>query len=80
MGVVTRESTLGAAVHKVDPTEFAIYAAAIDSKRYTATSMVNDSPEVFKPRKPQNQSIRRVHLSRRGGQGRGEGTCSPRGG
>jgi penicillin-binding protein 1A len=31
-----------------------IYAAAIDSKRYTAASMVNDSPEVFKLWKPQN--------------------------
>ena len=31
-----------------------IYAAAIDSKRYTAASVVNDSPEVFKLWKPQN--------------------------
>ena len=31
-----------------------IYATAIDSKRYTAASMVNDSPEVFKYWKPQN--------------------------
>jgi penicillin-binding protein 1A len=31
-----------------------IYAAAIDSKRYTAASIVNDSPEVFKLWKPQN--------------------------
>ena len=31
-----------------------IYAAAIDSKCYTAASMVNDSPEVFKLWKPQN--------------------------
>ena len=31
-----------------------IYAAAIDSKKYTAASMVNDSPEVFKLWKPQN--------------------------
>jgi penicillin-binding protein 1A len=31
-----------------------IYATAIDSKRYTAASIVNDSPEVFKLWKPQN--------------------------
>ena len=31
-----------------------IYAAAIDSKRYTAASIINDSPEVFKLWKPQN--------------------------
>jgi penicillin-binding protein 1A len=31
-----------------------IYAAAIDSKRYTAASVVNDSPEVYKLWKPQN--------------------------
>jgi penicillin-binding protein 1A len=31
-----------------------IYAAAIDSKRYTAATLVNDSPEVFKLWKPQN--------------------------
>ncbi len=31
-----------------------IYAAAIDSKRFTAASLVNDSPEVFKLWKPQN--------------------------
>jgi penicillin-binding protein 1A len=31
-----------------------VYAAAIDSKRYTAASVVNDSPEVFKLWKPQN--------------------------
>jgi penicillin-binding protein 1A len=31
-----------------------IYATAIDSKRYTAASVVNDSPEVFKFWKPQN--------------------------
>jgi penicillin-binding protein 1A len=31
-----------------------IYAAAIDSKRYTPASMVNDSPEVFQLWKPQN--------------------------
>ena len=31
-----------------------IYAAAIDSKRYTAASVVNDTPEVFKLWKPQN--------------------------
>jgi len=31
-----------------------IYAAAIGSKRYTAASVVNDSPEVFKLWKPQN--------------------------
>ena len=31
-----------------------IYATAIDSKRYTAASLVNDSPEVFKLWKPQN--------------------------
>jgi penicillin-binding protein 1A len=31
-----------------------VYAAAIDSKRYTAASIVNDSPEVFKFWKPQN--------------------------
>ena len=31
-----------------------IYAAAIDSKRFTAASVVNDSPEVFKFWKPQN--------------------------
>jgi len=31
-----------------------IYAAAIDSRRYTAASVVNDSPEVYKLWKPQN--------------------------
>jgi penicillin-binding protein 1A len=31
-----------------------IYAAAIDSQRYTAASVVNDSPEVYKLWKPQN--------------------------
>ena len=31
-----------------------IYAAAIDSKRYTPASLVNDSPEVFQLWKPQN--------------------------
>jgi len=31
-----------------------IYAAAIDSKRFTAASVVNDSPEVYKLWKPQN--------------------------
>jgi len=31
-----------------------IYAAAIDSRRLTAASMVNDSPEVFRLWKPQN--------------------------
>jgi len=31
-----------------------VYAAAIDSKRYTLASVVNDSPEVFKLWKPQN--------------------------
>jgi penicillin-binding protein 1A len=31
-----------------------IYAAAIDSKRYTAASVVNDSPEVYQLWKPQN--------------------------
>jgi penicillin-binding protein 1A len=31
-----------------------IYAAAIDSKRYTAASVVNDSPEVYRLWKPQN--------------------------
>ena len=31
-----------------------IYAAAIDSKRYTAASVLNDSPEVYKLWKPQN--------------------------
>jgi len=31
-----------------------IYAAAIDSKKYTAASVVNDSPEVFRLWKPQN--------------------------
>jgi penicillin-binding protein 1A len=31
-----------------------IYATAIDSRRYTAASIVNDSPEVFKLWKPQN--------------------------
>ena len=31
-----------------------IYAAAIDSKLYTAASVVNDSPEVYKLWKPQN--------------------------
>jgi hypothetical protein len=31
-----------------------IYAAAIDSKRYTAATLVNDSPEVFKLWRPQN--------------------------
>jgi len=31
-----------------------IYAAAIDSGRYTAASVVNDSPEVYKLWKPQN--------------------------
>jgi penicillin-binding protein 1A len=31
-----------------------IYATAIDSKRYTAASLVNDSPEVFKYWKPSN--------------------------
>jgi penicillin-binding protein 1A len=31
-----------------------IYAAAIDSKRYTAATVVNDSPEVFRLWKPQN--------------------------
>ncbi|HEX7508576.1 MAG TPA: PBP1A family penicillin-binding protein [Polyangia bacterium] len=31
-----------------------IYATAIDTKRYTAASVVNDSPEVFKLWKPQN--------------------------
>jgi penicillin-binding protein 1A len=31
-----------------------IYAAAIDSKRYTAASVVNDTPEVFRLWKPQN--------------------------
>ncbi len=31
-----------------------LYAAAIDSKRYTAASIINDSPEVFKLWKPQN--------------------------
>lgn len=31
-----------------------IYATAIDSKRYTAASVVNDSPEVFQLWKPQN--------------------------
>jgi penicillin-binding protein 1A len=31
-----------------------VYAAAIDSKRFTAASIVNDTPEVFKLWKPQN--------------------------
>jgi len=31
-----------------------VYAAAIDSKRYTAASVLNDTPEVFKLWKPQN--------------------------
>jgi penicillin-binding protein 1A len=31
-----------------------IYAAAIDSKRFTAASVLNDTPEVFKLWKPQN--------------------------
>jgi penicillin-binding protein 1A len=31
-----------------------IYAAAIDSKKYTAASVINDTPEVFKLWKPQN--------------------------
>jgi penicillin-binding protein 1A len=31
-----------------------VYAAAIDSKRFTAATLVNDSPEVFKLWKPQN--------------------------
>jgi penicillin-binding protein 1A len=35
-----------------------IYATAIDSKRYTAASLVNDSPEVFKYWKPQNHDAK----------------------
>ena len=35
-----------------------IYATAIDSKRYTAASVVNDSPEVFKLWKPQNHDAK----------------------
>jgi penicillin-binding protein 1A len=31
-----------------------VYAAAIDSKRFTAASIVNDTPEVFRLWKPQN--------------------------
>jgi penicillin-binding protein 1A len=31
-----------------------VYAAAIDSKKFTAASIVNDSPEVYKLWKPQN--------------------------
>jgi penicillin-binding protein 1A len=31
-----------------------IYAAAIDSQRYTAASVINDTPEVYKLWKPQN--------------------------
>lgn len=31
-----------------------VYAAAIDSQRYTAASIVNDSPEIYKLWKPQN--------------------------
>jgi len=31
-----------------------VYAAAIDSKKFTAASIVNDTPEVFKLWKPQN--------------------------
>jgi penicillin-binding protein 1A len=31
-----------------------VYAAAIDSKKFTAASLVNDSPEVYKLWKPQN--------------------------
>jgi penicillin-binding protein 1A len=35
-----------------------IYATAIDSKRFTAASLVNDSPEVFKYWKPQNHDAK----------------------